>query len=62
MDIETKKYFRTLLNELDCNGNLINEIIEDDYLMTEQEFSDIYDAINTLQFVITNYQLSNKYI
>lgn len=62
MDIEIKKYFRTVLNELDCNGNLINEIIEDDYLMTEQEFSDIYDAISTLQFAITNYQLSNKYI
>ena len=62
MDIETKKYFRNILNDLDCNGYLINEIIEKDYLMTEKEFSDIYDAINTLQFVITNYQLSNKYI
>lgn len=62
MDTETKKYFRTILNKLDCNGNLINEIIEDDYLMTEKEFSDIYDAISTLQFAITNYQLSNKYI
>lgn len=62
MDTETKKYFRTILNNLDCNGNLINEIIEDDYLMTEKEFSDIYDAICGLRFAITNYQLSNKYI
>jgi len=62
MNIETKKYFRKVLNEIDHNGNLINQVIENDYLMTEKEFSDIYNAINTLKFVITNYQLSNKYI
>lgn len=62
MNIETKKYFRKVLNEIDHNGNLINQVIENDYLMTEKEFFDIYNAINTLKFVITNYQLSNKYI
>jgi len=62
MNNETKKYFRKVLNEIDYNGNLINQVIENHYLMTEKEFSDIYNAINTLKFVITNYQLSNKYI
>jgi len=62
MNNETKKYFRKVLNEIDYKGNLINQVIENHYLMTEKEFSDIYNAINTLKFVITNYQLSNKYI
>jgi len=62
MNNETKKYFRKVLNEIDYNGNLINQVIENHYLMTEKEFSDIYNAINTLKFVITNHQLSNKYI
>jgi hypothetical protein len=62
MDIETKKYFRTTLNNLDCQCNLINEMIEDDYLQDETEFSSIYDAIEELKEAITNYQEFNKYI
>jgi hypothetical protein len=62
MDIETKKYFRTTLNSLDCYCNLINEVIEDNYLQDETEFSNIFDTIEELKEAITNYQEFNKYI
>lgn len=62
MDIETKEYFRTTLNNLDTQCNLINEMIEDDYLQDEEEFSTIFDKIEELKEAITNYQEFNKYI
>ena len=62
MDIETKKYFRTTLNSLDCQCNLINEMIEDDYLQDDTEFSNIFDKIEELKEAITNYQEFNNYI
>ena len=62
MNNETKQYFRTEVNNLDNQCNLISEIIEDEYLEDNPNFELIYQAINTLQFAITNYQLSNKYI
>jgi hypothetical protein len=62
MDIETKKYFRTDLNNLDNQCNLINEIIEDYYLQDDPEFSNIFDTIEKLKEAITNYQEFNKYI
>ena len=65
MNNETKQYFRTEVNNLDNQCNLISEIIEDqyiDFLEDNPNFELIYQAINTLQFAITNYQLSNKYI
>jgi len=62
MNNETKQYFRTEVNNLDNQCNLISEIIENEYLEDNPNFELIYQAINTLQFAITNYQLSNKYI
>ena len=62
MNNETKEYFRTTLNNLDNQCNLINEMIEDDYLQDEPEFSNIFDKIEELKDAITNYQEFNNYI
>ena len=62
MNNETKKYFRTEINNLDNQCNLINEIIFDDYLQDDNEFMQISDLIDQLQQAITNYQEFNNYI
>jgi len=62
MKYDTRKYFRIGLNNLDNQCNLINEIIEDEYLQDEPEFSSIFDKIEELKEAITNYQEFNNYI
>lgn len=62
MNNETKKYFRTEINNLDNQCNLINEIIFDDYLQDDNEFMQISNLIDQLQQAITNYQEFNNYI
>ena len=62
MNTETKKDFRLLVNKLDTSCNLVNEIILDDYLQDDAEFSQISEAIDQLQMAITNYQEYNNYI
>jgi FAD synthase len=62
MNNETKQYFRTEINNLDNQCNLINEIIFDDYLQDDNEFMQISDLIDQLQQAITNYQEFNNYI
>ena len=62
MNNETKQYFRTEINNLDNQCNLINEIIFDDYLQDDNEFMQISNLIDQLQQAITNYQEFNNYI
>jgi hypothetical protein len=62
MNLETKEYFRTVVNELDNVCSRANETIEDEYLQDDEIFVEIYDKIAELQEAITNYQEANKYI
>jgi hypothetical protein len=60
MENETEKYLRTEVNSLDCACNMVNEVIEGEYLMDEEE--ELYDAIQALQYAISNWQEKKKYI
>jgi hypothetical protein len=62
MNIETKEDFRNLINTADHDCNLINIIIEDEYLQDDEMYTEIYDKITELQEAITNYQEQNNYI
>ena len=62
MENDTEKYLRTEINSLDCSCNLVNELIEDEYLQDSEELSELYETIQALQYQISNYQELKKYI
>lgn len=62
MDKETENYLRAEVNSLDCACNMVNEIIEDEYLQDSEELSELYEAIQSLQYQISNWQENKKYI
>jgi len=62
MDKETEKYLRTEINNLDCACNMVNEIIEDEYLQDTDELAELFDTIQNLQHLISDWQEKKKYI
>ena len=57
MTKEDKQYFRTTVNELDCNSNIILEMIQDFDLEDENEnYYNIVESINDLQEKISDLQ------
>jgi len=62
MDNETQKYLRTEINNLDCACNMVNEIIEDEYMQDSEELSELHETLQALQYQISDWQENKKYI
>ena len=57
MTKEDKQYFRTTVNELDCNSNIILEMIQDFDLEDENEnYYNMVESLNDLQEKISDLQ------
>ena len=57
MNKEGKQYFRTTVNELDCNSNIILEMIQDYNLEDENDdYFFMVEILNDLQEKISNLQ------
>jgi hypothetical protein len=62
MNKETEEFLRTKINSLDCCCNMVNEIIEDEYLQDTVELAELFDTIQHLQHLISDWQETKKYI
>ena len=62
MDKETEKFLRTEIHNFDCACNMVNEIIEDEYLQDTDELAELFDTIQNLQHLISDWQEKKKYI
>ena len=57
MDKENKDYFRKAVNDLDCNSNIILEMIQDFDLEDENEnYYNMVESLNDLQEKISDLQ------